>query len=262
MSTNNTSKVAIVTGASSGIGRVSAIALCRAGWKLVLSARRESELQETARLCAEAAGVSDNYKQVATISVGDVTKQEDVTRLFEEGVQAFGRIDLLFNNAGISGQSAPIEEVPLEIFQAVLSTNLTAAFLCTQQAIKQFKSQSPQGGRIINNGSLAAYMPRPNSSPYAISKHAILGLTRSTSLEGRKFGITCTQIDVGNAMTEMASAHALSGALQPDGSFRKEAAIDAQHVASSVVHIASLPLDVTVLVMNIMATEMPYVGRG
>ncbi|KIM30096.1 hypothetical protein M408DRAFT_328492 [Serendipita vermifera MAFF 305830] len=254
-------KVAIITGASSGIGRVTAIALCKAGWTVVLSARRETELQETARLCAEARASEANEK-VALVVPGDVTKEEDVKTLFIRTMDEYGRVDLLFNNAGISGQSLPLEEIPLSNIEAVLQINVLASIICTQYAIATFKNQTPKGGRIINNGSLAAHVPRPHGSIYAISKHAILGLTKATSLEGRAHNIACTQIDVGNAMTQMAAETANEGALQPDGSTRTEPAIDAKHIANSIVHIASLPLDVTVLEMNIMATGMPYVGRG
>ncbi|KAG8819315.1 hypothetical protein FRC17_010479 [Serendipita sp. 399] len=273
----NKIKVAIITGASSGIGRVTARALaCKAGWRVVLSARREIELQETAMLCrkdyATALNRSDGVvgdsvsldsssatedhesvpKDLTLVVPGDVTKEEDVKRLFEATVAEYG----------ITGPTCPLEQLPLADFEAVIKINLVAAVLCTQQAIKCFKTQRPPGGRIINNGSLAAHVPRPHAAAYAISKHAILGLTRSTQLEGRTFGITCTQIDIGNAMTQMAHGTATSGALQPDGSTRVEGAIDARHVANVVVHIAGLPLDVTVLEMNIMATNMPYVGRG
>ncbi|KAG8768266.1 hypothetical protein FRC20_005095 [Serendipita sp. 405] len=270
-------KVAIVTGASSGIGRMTARALCKAGWRVVLSARREAELNETANLCRQDYDATESAhsggglssandrrvpKNLTLVVTGDVTKEEDVKRLFETAIAEYGRVDVLFNNAGITGPTCPLENLQFADFEAVIRTNLVAAVLCTQHAIMCFKSQSPPGGRIINNGSLAAHVPRPHGAAYAISKHAILGLTKSTQLEGRQFGISCTQLDIGNAMTQMAHGAATSGALQPDGSTRVEGAIDAQHVANAVVHVANLPLDVTVLEMNIMATNMPYVGRG
>ncbi|KAG6832011.1 hypothetical protein H0H92_006047 [Tricholoma furcatifolium] len=240
-------KTALVTGASSGIGRSTAIALLKAGWNVILTGRREDALQETARLAADSNAIGQSF-----LISGDVTDEVFVKKLFSEGVEHFGRLDLLFNNAGVGAPQTPIEELPLEAFQKVITVNLISPFLCTQEAIRIFKAQSPQGGRIINNGSLAAHVPRPLASAYTCSKHAITGLTKATALEGR------------NAHTEMGAVHTL-GALQPDGRIVPEATFDVQHVADSIVHIASLPNDVTVLQYNIMlvrATAVPYVGRG
>ncbi|KAG6837604.1 hypothetical protein H0H93_006125 [Arthromyces matolae] len=249
-------KTALVTGASAGIGRSTAIALLNAGWNVILTGRRDDALVATTQLATEGGASGNSF-----ILSGDITDETFVKRLFSEGVAHFGRLDLLFNNAGISAPKAPIENLTLEEFQQVITVNLIAPFLCTREAIRLFKSQSPQGGRIINNGSLAAYVPRPLASPYTCSKHAISGLTKTTALEGRAFDITCTQIDVGNAHTEMAVGHTL-GALQPDGRIIPEATFDVKHVADSIVHIASLPNDVTVLQYNIMPSKMPFVGRG
>ncbi|KAI0373824.1 short-chain dehydrogenase/reductase SDR [Pilatotrama ljubarskyi] len=245
-------KVAVVTGASSGVGRASAIALAQAGWSIALFARRAEMLEETKALCADPAKV--------LLVGGDVTSEDDVKRLFQSTIDSFGRLDMLFNNAGIVSKQVPIEEVSLEAFQQVIDVNLVGTFLCTREAVRIFKSQSPQGGRIINNGSISAYTPRPFSSPYTSSKHAVLGLTKCTLLDGRAHNITCTQIDIGGAQTGMSPP--AQGTLQPDGSYSREATFDAKHVGETVVHIAGLPLDVTVLTFNIMATKMPFVGRG
>ncbi|KAK0485354.1 oxidoreductase protein [Armillaria luteobubalina] len=247
------SKTAIVTGASSGIGRQSAIALSNAGWNVVLTARREEALQESLKLCL--------HPENTLVIAGDVTSEDFVQELFTKVVERFGRLDLLFNNAGISAPQVPIEELSLDAFQRVINVNLTGPFLCTREAFKVFKNQAPPGGRIINNGSLSAHVPRPFSYPYTASKHAISGLTKCTSLDGRPFNISCTQIDIGNARTDMA-ARLSKGALQPDGRVIPEAMIDVHHVAAAIVHIASLPNDVTVLEMNIMPTHAPFIGRG
>jgi len=244
-------RVAVITGASSGIGRVTAISLSKAGWNVVILARNAEELESTAKDCP---GPSLTVR-------GDVSKEEDVTRLFSEAVGKFGRVDLLFNNAGIGARGSPIEEISLEVFQSVINVNVIGVFLCTREAVKLFKKQTPQGGRIINNGSISAHTPRPNASPYTTSKHAVLGLTKSTALEGRSFDISVTQIDIGNAATPLAESFR-SGTLQADGSLRVEALLYVQHVADAIVHIADLPTDVQVLEMNIMATKMPFVGRG
>ncbi|KAH0832267.1 hypothetical protein J3R83DRAFT_13255 [Lanmaoa asiatica] len=273
----STGKVAIITGASSGIGRHTAIALSAAGWHLALTARRLPELQETKSACANPEG--------CILVDGDITEETFVKRLFEQTINRFGRLDLLFNNAGKSDKSHPIEEMPLDLFTSVVNVNLVASFLCTREAFKIFKSQTPMGGRVINNGSLAAHVPRPNSAAYACSKHAVSGLTKSSAIEGRKFDISVTQIDIGtyhrppwhpyplvrragfstratgNAHTSMASGHTL-GALQPDGRRVVEPTFDPVHVAQTVVHIASLPNSVTVLDINIMGTGVPYAGRG
>jgi len=246
-------KVAIITGASSGIGRYTAIALSSAGWNLALTARRLPELQETKAACAN----SDK----CLIVNGDITDEEFVKHLFKLTMNRFGRLDLLFNNAGISDKAHPIEEMPLQLFMSVVNVNLVASFLCTREAFKIFKSQTPTGGRVINNGSLAAHVPRPNSAAYACSKHAVSGLTKSSAIEGRKYDISVTQIDIGNAHTSMASGHTL-GALQPDGRRVVEPTFDPVHVARTIVHLASLPNSVTVLDINIMATGVPFAGRG
>ncbi|KAK0464728.1 oxidoreductase protein [Desarmillaria tabescens] len=246
-------KTVIVTGASSGIGRQSAISLSKAGWNVVLTARREEALQESVNLCV--------HPENSLVLAGDVTNEDFVKELFAKAVERFGRLDLLFNNAGTNALQVPIEELSLDTFQRVINVNLTGPFLCTREAFKIFKSQTPPGGRIINNGSLSAHVPRPFSFPYTASKHAITGLTKCTSLDGRPFNISCTQIDIGNAQTDMA-ARLSKGALQPDGRVIPEAMIDVQHIADIIVHIASLPNDVTVLDMNVMPTHAPFVGRG
>ncbi|KAF9815971.1 hypothetical protein IEO21_04298 [Rhodonia placenta] len=246
-------KVAIVTGASSGIGRASAIALSKAGWSIVLFARRIDDLNETKSLCIDSEKVH--------VVQGNVTDEEDVAKLFQTTISHFGRLDVLFNNAGISARAIPIEEMPLSQFQNIVNVNLIGNFLCTREAIKIFKSQTPQGGRIINNGSISAYTPRPHSAPYTATKHAVLGMTKSTLLDGRNFNITCTQIDIGNAQTDMAGSHS-GGALQPNGQVVPEHMMDVTHVGEAVAYIADLPLGVTVLTFNIMATRMPFVGRG
>jgi len=246
-------KVVIVTGASSGIGRASAIALSKAGWSVVLFARRLEHLEETKAMCANA--------EECLVAQGDVTSEEDVARVFRDTVSRFGRLDVLFNNAGISSKAIPIEDLPLSLFQKIINVNLVGTFLCTREAVKIFKSQSPQGGRIINNGSISAYTPRPHSAPYTATKHAVLGMTKSTLLDGRNFNITCTQIDVGNAQTDMAGSHS-AGALQPNGQVVPEDMMDVKHVGDAVAYIADLPHGVTVLTFNIMATGMPFVGRG
>jgi len=248
--------VAIVTGASSGIGRLTAVALAGAGWSVTLTGRRKEALEETAKFCG-----SDSNSQLCLIVPGDITNEQFVERLFEDTVQHFGHLDLLFNNAGINSPPLPLDQTPLSDFQNVLNTNLVGPFLCARYAFRVFKRQSPQGGRIINNGSLAAHTPRPYATPYTASKHGIQGLTKSIALDGRNFNITCTQIDIGNAHTEMAAGHT-QGALQPSGIVAPEQTFEAKHVANAIVHIASLPLSVTVLDMNIMATTMPFVGRG
>ncbi|KAI0718226.1 short-chain dehydrogenase/reductase SDR [Cerioporus squamosus] len=245
-------KVAIITGASSGIGRATAVSLSKAGWTLALLARRADKLQETQDLC-------DNQAKILLVA-GDVTKEEDVLKLFRLTVEKFGRLDMLFNNAGTASAQVPIEDTSLETFQRVINVNLVGTFLCTREAVRIFKSQTPQGGRIINNGSISAYTPRPHSSPYTSTKHAVLGMTKSTALDGRAFNITCTQIDIGNAQTSLLPQP--QGLLQGDGRRVPEASFDPKHVGEAIAHIASLPFDVTVLTFNIMATQMPFVGRG
>jgi len=245
------SKVAVITGASSGIGQATAIALSSAGWKIVLTARRLGELQETSRRCPNE----------TLVIAGDITDEPFVKGIFDAAVGHFGRLDLLFNNAGINAAQVPIEEVSLETFRKVIDVNLVGAFIATREAMRVFKAQRPSGGRIINNGSLSAHVPRPQSFPYACSKHGMSGLTKCTALDGREFGITCTQIDIGNAYTNMAGPHTV-GTLQPNGTMAPEPTFDVAHVASTIVHIASLPPDVAMLEVNIMAAGAPYVGRG
>ncbi len=245
-------KTALVTGAGSGIGRASALALGEAGYALVLAGRRADALEETANAAdAECLSV-----------VTDVTNPVSVEALFAQTKERFGRLDVLFNNAGTGTPgNIMLEDIPFDMWMATVQTNLTGAFLCTQQAFKLMKSQTPMGGRIINNGSISAMAPRPNSAPYTATKHAMTGLTRSTALDGRKYDIACGQIDIGNAETEMA-ARIAQGVPQADGSIRPEPLMDVNDVARAVVQMADLPLSANVLSMTIMATKMPFVGRG
>jgi NAD(P)-dependent dehydrogenase (short-subunit alcohol dehydrogenase family) len=247
-------KIAMVTGAGSGIGRQVAIALCAAGYSTVLAGRREDALQETASLAAESGS-----KTLAVPT--DVSDPASVVALFEKTREVFGRLDVLFNNAGVNAPGIPMEELSFEQWKYVVDVNLTGSFLCAQQAIKLMKSQTPKGGRIINNGSISAHAPRPNSVPYTSTKHAITGLTRCISLDGRKHGIACGQIDIGNALTEMAR-RMTEGVAQANGSVEIEPTMDVNDVASAVVYMASLSLDTNVQFMTIMATKMPFVGRG
>ncbi|HEX2539769.1 MAG TPA: SDR family oxidoreductase [Caldimonas sp.] len=247
-------KVALVTGAGSGIGRASALALLKAGFHVVLAGRRGDALDAT----REAAGdASERALAVPT----DVTDPEAVKTLFARTRDAFGRLDVLFNNAGTGAPPLPLEELTVKQWQTVVDINLTAVFLCTQQAFVLMKSQSPRGGRIINNGSISAHAPRPFSSPYTATKHAITGLTKATSLDGRPFDIACGQIDIGNAATEM-TERMKKGVPQADGTLAVEPTMNVQHVADAVVHMASLPLDANIQFMTVMATKMPFVGRG
>ena len=248
------SKVAIVTGAGSGIGRASSIALLNAGYRVVLAGRRQEALDATGKLADVA---EDQWLAQST----DVTSESQVIQLFESTVATFGRLDVLFNNAGISAPNLPPEELSLDQWQTVIDANLTGPFLCTREAIKVMKSQQPRGGRIINNGSLAATVPRPNSCPYAVTKHAISGLTKATSLDCRMHDIAVSQIDIGNAGTEMAQGVA-NGVVQANGEVLVEPIMDVEHVANAIVHMADLPLDANVLFMTVMATKMPFVGRG
>ena len=247
-------RVAIVTGGGTGIGKYSALALLDNGYSVAIAGRRVEPLEATK---SEAGDAGSRVLVVPT----DVSDPEAVKTLFSKTVEAFRRLDLLFNNAGRGAPKVPLEELTYEQWQGVVDVNLTGTFLCTRQAIKIMKKQTPMGGRIINNGSVSAHVPRPNSAPYTATKHGITGLTRATSLEGRNFGIVCSQIDVGNAETPMTS-RAPHGNLQPDGSFKVEPKMDAHHVANAVVHMASLPLEANVQFMTIMATKMPYIGRG
>jgi NAD(P)-dependent dehydrogenase (short-subunit alcohol dehydrogenase family) len=245
-------KVALVTGAGSGIGRACAIALGEAGYAVVLAGRDEAKLKDTAtRMKGETLCVSS-----------DVTNPASVQKLFAQTKEKFGRLDVLFNNAGTGAPGTiMLEDLSFEQWTNVVNTNLTGPFLCTQEAFKLMKAQSPKGGRIINNGSISATAPRPNSAPYTATKHAITGLTKSTSLDGRKYDIACGQIDIGNAASAM-TASMSGGVPQADGTLKPEPTMDVNEVARAVVHMASLPLSVNVLSMTIMATKMPFVGRG
>ena len=247
-------KIAIVTGAGSGIGRAAALALLEKGYAVVLSGRRADVLAETAAL----SGPARERTLVVPANVGDPA---DVQALFARTKDRFGRLDVLFNNAGIAAQGVPLEEIPIEAWRAVVDTNLSGPFYCTQEAFKLMKSQTPQGGRIINNGSISAYTPRPNSAPYTATKHAISGLTKSTALDGRKYDIACGQIDIGNAATALTERMA-KGVLQANGEIAAEPRLDLKAVADAIVYMAELPLDANVLFMTVMATKMPFVGRG
>ncbi|MGC6391929.1 MAG: SDR family oxidoreductase [Alphaproteobacteria bacterium] len=250
----NTIKVALVTGAGSGIGRSAALALAKTGHHVVLAGRRREPLEHTAEL-ASAHGVD------ALVMPTDIGNPEAVKELFSEAFNKFGRLDVLFNNAGLGTPVMPMEDIPYEMWKTVVDTNLTGAFLCTQEAFRIMRDQTPQGGRIINNGSISAHAPRPFSSPYTATKHAITGLTKSTSLDGRAYNIACGQIDVGNAATEMTERMA-QGVPQPNGTMMIEDRMDVDHVGQAVAHMASLPLDANIQFMTIMATKMPFVGRG
>ncbi|MEU8567609.1 SDR family oxidoreductase [Streptomyces pathocidini] len=258
-------KVAVVTGAGSGIGRAVALELARAGWSVALAGRRTEALEETARLAREDAGGLEGaavLEGAPALPVRtDVTRPEDVAALFRAVRQRFGRVDLLFNNAGGFGPAVPLDELSYEDWRSVVDTNLTGAFLCAQAAFRLMKEQDPRGGRIINNGSISAHTPRPRSVAYTATKHAVTGLTKSLSLDGRAYGIACGQIDIGNAATEM-TARMRTGTLQADGSLAPEPVMDAADVARTVLHMASLPLEANVQFATVMATAMPYIGRG
>jgi NAD(P)-dependent dehydrogenase (short-subunit alcohol dehydrogenase family) len=248
------SKVALVTGAGSGIGRAVAIGLLEEGYTVVLAGRRAAMLEET----REAAGHHHAHARAVPTDVRDPAA---VRALFAAARDAFGRLDVLFNNAGMSARGVPLEELTVDEWKSVVDVNLTGAFLCTQQAFLLMKDQQPQGGRIINNGSISAYTPRPHSAPYTATKHAITGLTKSTALDGRRFNIACGQIDIGNAATDM-TARMPSGALQANGEIVPEPRLDVAHVVRAVVYMASLPLEANVQFMTVMATKMPFIGRG
>jgi NAD(P)-dependent dehydrogenase (short-subunit alcohol dehydrogenase family) len=251
---NSCKKTAIVTGAGSGIGRATALALLSEGYSVVLAGRRPEALAETAH---RAGGNGGRALAVPT----DVTDPESVRSLFEATKRAFGRLDVLFNNAGTGAPGVPLEDLKIEAWRRVVDVNLTGVFLCIQEAFRLMKDQVPRGGRIINNGSISAYVPRPNSAPYTATKHAITGLTRSAALDGRKHDIACGQIDIGNAETDL-TTRMKAGIPQADGSVAVEPTMDAEHVARAVVYMAGLPLDANVLFMTVMATKMPFVGRG
>ncbi len=246
-------KVALVTGAGSGIGRAVALALLGEGYAVVLAGRRGDALAATAALAPSGSR--------ALCVPTDVTDPAFVRALFDRTAATFGRLDLLFNNAGTGAPAVPLEELTYEQWRAVVDVNLTGVFLCTQQAFRLMKAQQPRGGRIINNGSIAATTPRPNSAPYAATKHAVTGLTKATALDGRAFDIACGQIDIGNADTELA-ARMKTGILQPNGTVAAEPTMDVAHVARAVVYMAGLPLEANVLFLTVMATAMPFLGRG
>jgi NAD(P)-dependent dehydrogenase (short-subunit alcohol dehydrogenase family) len=248
------SRVALVTGAGSGIGRAVSLALNIAGYSVVLAGRRAAELEKTAAL----AGAREPRMLVIPT---DVTQPDAVRTLFGRTKETFGRLDVLFNNAGGSSGSIPLEDLTFEQWSAVVAVNLTGAFLCAQQAIRLMKEQEPRGGRIINNGSISAHAPRPNSAPYTATKHAMTGLTKSISLDGRKYDIACGQIDIGNAATEM-TERMTGGVAQADGRVATEPRMDVKLVADAVVYMANLPLEANVQFMTVMATKMPFVGRG
>ncbi len=245
-------KIALITGAGSGIGRSVAVTLARHGWSVALAGRRGDALMETARL---AGGES-------LVHPADVSDPEAITGLFDAVRERFGRLDLLFNNAGMGAPPVPLEDITLEQWRAVVDLNLTGAFLCTQHAFRLMRDQDPRGGRIINNGSISADRPRPRSAPYTATKHAMTGLTKSTSLDGRAYDIACGQIDIGNADTELMARAKAGGLPQPDGSVRMEPTMDVQVVGDAVLYMAGLPLEANVQFMTVMATKMPLIGRG
>ena len=255
MSQTEVRKIALVTGAGSGVGRQSALALFAEGYAVVIAGRRPEKLEETLELAGEAG------KTRGLAVVADVTDPASVAVLFGRLRDRFGRLDVLFNNAGVSAPAVPLDELPFERWKAVIDANLTGVFLCTQQAFKLMKEQNPRGGRIINNGSISSQTPRPCSVPYTASKHGVSGLTKSTALDGRAFDIACGQIDIGNAATPLTERMA-RGVPQANGTVAVEPTIDADHIARAVVYMASLPLDANVLHMTVMATKMPLVGRG
>ena len=250
-----TAKVVLVTGAGSGIGRAVALAFLAQGDKVVLAGRREAALRETAEL----AGAGER----ALVAPADVARESEVAALFQAAIQAFDRLDVLFNNAGRGAAPVPLEDLPLADWRAVVDVNLTGVFLCTQQAVRQMKAQRPMGGRIINNGSISAHAPRPNSAPYTATKHAITGLTKSVALDGRPFDIACGQIDIGNAQTDLTARMTMGrGVPQADGRMAPEPVMDVAAVADAVLLMANLPPGANVPFMTIMATKMPYIGRG
>ena len=248
------SKTAVITGAGTGIGKSVATALLKDGWNAVFCGRRLAVLEDA---------ISDaGSTEAKALAVScDVSKPDDVDRLFETAAQTFGHIDLLFNNAGMGYKPTLIDEIPVDVWDQIVAVNLTGSFLCARKAFGMMRRQSPQGGRIINNGSVSAYAPRPGSVPYTATKHAISGLTRTLALDGRPFGIACGQIDIGNALTDLTAPISV-GVPQANGTVAPEAMMDVQRVAEAVVYMAGLPLDANVLFMTVMATKMPYVGRG
>ena len=251
---SSTGKVVIITGAGTGIGKSCALALLKDGWSVALAGRRAELLEKT----REEAGEEGKDAIVVRTDVGD---PEAVRGLFAKTKEVFGRLDVLFNNAGVGAAGRPLEDLTYEQWKTVVDANLTGPFLCTQEAFRMMKDQTPMGGRIINNGSISAQTPRPNSAPYTATKHGMVGLTKSTALDGRKYDIACSQIDIGNAVTEM-TAKMSKGVPQPDGTRKVEPTFDVERVAEAVLFLANLPLDTNVLFMNMMATKMPFVGRG
>ena len=251
MTTHN--KVAIVTGAGSGIGKAVALTFLKDGYRVALAGRRKDALEQT----ASESGAGSRALAVPT----DVADPDSVKALFARTKQTFGRLDVIFNNAGVSAPGVPLEDLTFEQWKNVVDINLTGMFLCIQEAFRIMKDQDPRGGRIINNGSISAHAPRPNSAPYTATKHAVTGLTKSASLDGRKYDIACCQIDIGNALTEMA-AKMTKGVPQANGEIKIEPTMDVQHVANSVLHMASLPLEANIQFLTVMATKMPFVGRG
>ena len=252
MATNG--RIALITGAGSGVGRAVSLTLQGAGYSVVLAGRRAAELEKTA-----AGGKADGGKMLAVPT--DISQPESVKALFAKAREAFGRLDVLFNNAGINVPAVPMEEITFEQWSSLIGINLTGSFLCAQEAMRMMKAQDPRGGRIINNGSISAHIPRPNSAPYTASKHAITGLTKAILLDGRKDNIACGQVDIGNAATEM-TERMTKGVIQPDGSLKVEPRINAQHIADAVLYMANLPLDANVPFITVMATQMPFAGRG
>ena len=251
---NGNGKVAMITGAGTGVGRACALAMLGEGYSVVLAGRRREPLEKT----KADAGAGGERALVAPADVGDPASVE---ALFAKTKEAFGRLDFLFNNAGVNAPGVPLEDLTVEQWRNVVDVNLTGVFLCTREAFRLMKSQRPMGGRIVNNGSISAHVPRPNSAPYTSTKHAITGLTRSTSLDGRKYDIACGQIDIGNAATEM-TARMPEGVPQANGEIAVEPVMDAENVARALLCMASLPLDANVLTLTVMATKMPFVGRG
>jgi NAD(P)-dependent dehydrogenase (short-subunit alcohol dehydrogenase family) len=251
---NSSSRIAVITGAGSGIGKSVALALLREGYSVALVGRRPEALESV----VAAAGAA---KAQTLVVPADVSQPDSVKNLFAKTVEKFGRVDLLFNNAGTGAPGVPLEDLTFEQWKAVVDTILTGSFLCTREAFRIMKNQQPRGGRIINNGSISAHVPRPNTAPYTAAKHAITGLTKSTSLDGRKHDIACGQIDIGNAATVL-TANMAKGVPQADGSLAVEPTIDPEHVARAVVYMASLPLEANVPFITVMATKMPYAGRG
>ena len=246
-------KIAVVTGAGTGVGRAASLALMNAGYTVVLAGRRMEMLEETRKL-------GDNIGKSLCVSA-DMTDPGSIAALFAKVMENYGRLDVLFNNAGMGAPPVNFEDLGLEQWQAVVNTNLTGPFLCTQHAFRIMKDQNPRGGRIINNGSISAHTPRPRSAAYTSTKHAVTGLTKSIALDGREYDIACSQIDIGNAATPMTD-RMVEGVLQPSGEMKPEPRMDAEHVGSAVAYMASLPLDANVLFMTVMATKMPFVGRG